>query len=336
MTVRTPARRGSRAERSAGAVILALAVAFLTFTAAPAETPAAARAAQTPSAAPRALAESDDVARRADLPGKDALHRLHIVANLRAEEPRSPVLLLLGGSSAREATVDDTSWAADIARLGGPPVTVHNLGCRHDTFAEDLQFAKLLPENAPMIVFIGVNLGRFANPKKPAPPITLPEPMDPPPAYVQHIYSVTKSVQPRETKAHYLRYWLKVRDPQFQERFEYNLDLLARVVETCLLRGLYPVLLDLPRDLDVIGRSLDSQVARVKAGCAMISKIYDVPWVTPVKGSGLVDADFFDLWHLVEPGRVKYQARISAKTVGLLQKYGLDQPPEPGPALPAD
>ena len=77
------------------------------------------------------------------------------------------------------------------------------------------------------------------------------------------------------------------------------------MVEACVLRGLHPVLLDLPRDLDVIGRSLDSQVARVKAGCAMIAEIYDVPWVTPVKGSGLVDADFFDLWHLVEPGRVE-------------------------------
>ena len=80
------------------------------------------------------------------------------------------MVLLIGGSSAREATVDDTSWAADIVRLGGPPATVYNLGCRHDTFAEDLEFAKLLPENAPMIVFIGVNLGRFANPKKTALP----------------------------------------------------------------------------------------------------------------------------------------------------------------------
>ena len=42
-----------------------------------------------------------------------------------------------------------------------------------------------------------------------------------------------------------------------------------------------------------------------------------------------MDADFFDLWHLVEPGRVKYQDRVAAKTASLLQRYGLDQPAEP-------
>jgi hypothetical protein len=300
-------------------VLLALSVALLA-------SPHAARAAQTPSAAPRPFAASDDLARRADAPGKDALHRAQIVANLRAAPPRSPVVLLLGGSSAREATVDDTSWAADIERLGGPTVTVYNLGCRHDTFADDLQYAKLLPRDTAMIVFIGVNLGRFANPKNPAPPVVLPEPRDPPPAYTQHIYSVTKRVQPRTTKEYYVRYWLKVRDPQFQERFGYNLCTLERVVEECQERGLHPVLLDLPRDLEVIGRSLDSQVAKVKAGCSVIARTHGIPWVTPVRASGLVDADFFDLWHLVEPGREKYQARISAKTVSLLQEYGLDQP----------
>jgi hypothetical protein len=103
------------------------------------------------------------------------------------------------------------------------------------------------------------------------------------------------------------------------------------VGEACLERGLHPVLLDLPRDLEVIGHALDGQVARVKAGCSMIADAYGIPWVTPVKAARMVDADYFDLWHLVEPGRVKYQERLAAKTATLLRSYGLDQPAEPEP-----
>ena len=325
-------RKGRGRAPTWAACALALVVALLV----PAAATAEARAADAPPPAlSRAFQDSDDIARRSDTPGKDALHRLQIVANLRAEAPDTPLVLLLGGSAARESTVDDASWAADIERFGGPPVTVYNLGCRHDTFAEDLAIARLLPSDMPAIVFIGINLGRFANPKK-SPTITLPEPQLPPPPYAQHIYSVNKRVQARGTKAYYLQYWLKARDPQFRARYGYNLTTLERVVEECQKHGLHPVLLDLPRDLDVIGSTLDGQVARVKAGCAMIARSHGIPWVTPVKGAGLADADYFDLWHLVEPGRVKYQARVAAKTVELLQRYGHDESPEPAPVEPAD
>jgi hypothetical protein len=136
-------------------------------------------------------------------------------------------------------------------------------------------------------------------------------------------------IQSRETKAYYVRYWLRVRAPQFRARFGYNLDVLEKVIATCVERGLHPVLLDLPRDLPVIGHSLDAQVAQVKAACSMLAKAYVIPWATPVLSSKLKDGDFFDLWHLVEPGRVKYQARLSTKTVSLLHKYGLDEPVAP-------
>ena len=336
MNTQTPASRKGRGRGAAGgACALALTAAFLVLAAAATATAGARPADALPAGLARAFRESDDVARRSESQGKDAAHRLQIVANLRAETPSSPVVILLGGSAARECTVDDASWAAGIERAGGPPATVYNLGCRHDTFAEDLEVAKLLPDGMPAIVFIGINLGRFANPEHAA-TITLPEPQFPPPAYFQHIYSVNKRVQPRATKAYYLQYWLKARDPQFTARYGYNLTTLELVVEACLEHGLHPVLLDLPRDLDVIGHALDGQVARVKAGCSMIAKAYGIPWVTPVKAAGLVDGDFFDLWHLVEPGRVKYEARLAAKTASLLQRYGLDQPPEPEPVEPAD
>jgi hypothetical protein len=328
MTVQTPARRRGLAHPvAAGAfkpVIIAVLVAAAL--AGAGVTPRAADASKYPST----FARSDDVARRGEAPGKDALHRLQIVANLRDQRPQTPLVVLLGGSSARESTVDDESWAAQIEQSGGPPTTVYNLGCRHDTFAQDLEIARLLPADAPTMVYIGVNLGRFANAPA-SPEITLPEPVIPPPHYFPHIYSVSKYVQPWSTKAYYVSYWMKLRWPQFEERYGYNLDTLEELVEACLRRGLHPVLLDLPRDLAVIGHTLDGPVAEVKAGCAMLAQAYGVPWVTPVKACGLVDGDFFDLWHLVEPGRAKYQARLSLKTVSLLHRYGMDEPSTPAP-----
>ena len=46
-----------------------------------------------------------------------------------------------------------------------------------------------------------------------------------------------------------------------------------------------------------------------------------------------VDRDFFDIFHLVEPGRVKYEHLLSEKTMTLLDRYGLEdpEPPEPTP-----
>jgi hypothetical protein len=330
MNVRTPAKRrglkgrhrGTRRRRLCAACgVVALLAALAALTAGPAG--AATRY-------PRSFARSDDAARGAETPGRDALHRVQIVANLRAEKPQKPVVLLIGGSAARESTVGDDSWAAQIYEYGGPDVAAYNLGCRHDTFTEDLEIVNLLPEDTPGIVYIGVNLGRFANPEKPA-TVTLPEAEDPPPQYYPHIYSVDKKVQSWATKAYYVRYWLKVRDPQFQARFGYNLDVLEEVVTACLDRGLHPALLDLPRDLPVIGHAFDGQVAQVKAACSMLAAAYGIPWSTPVRMCRLKDGDFFDLWHLVEPGRVKYQAELSAKTVSLLHKYGMDRVPKPTP-----
>ena len=57
----------------------------------------------------------------------------------------------------------------------------------------------------------------------------------------------------------------------------------------------------------------------------MLAKKHGVPWVSFVSAARarLQNADFYDLWHLVEPGRVVWQKLLSEKTVTLLEKYGL-------------
>ena len=280
---------------------------------------------------PSSFAATDDIGRRAETPGKDAVHRLQIIANLRTQLPGKTVVILLGGSSARESTVDDGDWAAQVERYGGSPVVTYNLGCRHDTYSLDREVAELLPKGMPAIVYIGVNLGRFASPPS-SPTITLPDPALPPPTYFQHVYSVQKKVQTPATKRFSVDYWLERRWPEFTARYADNLGSLESVIQACLARGLHPVLLDLPRDLAIIGHAFDQPVATYKKGCLWLSRKYGIPWLTFVKTANLKDSDYFDLFHLVEPGRVKYQKLLSQKTAQLLDKYGLDQPqPIPSP-----
>ena len=275
---------------------------------------------------PKAFTASDDAAAiRSDELSADRMHRLQIVANLRAETPREPTVILLGGSSAREATIDDQDWAAQILDLGGPHVLAYNLGCKHDTFALDREVAGLLPQDMPAIVFIGINIGRFCNAPS-SPSVELPDPVIPPDVYSQHVYSADKRIQSASLKRYYVRYWLAKRRPEFNAHYRYNIAVLDSVVQVCQDRGLHPVLVDLPRDLPIIGHSFDAEVARYKAGCKQVATKYQIPWLTFVSAAGFVDRDFFDIFHLVEPGRSKYQFLLSQKTVRLLDKYGLEGP----------
>jgi hypothetical protein len=38
----------------------------------------------------------------------------------------------------------------------------------------------------------------------------------------------------------------------------------------------------------------------------------------------MVSGDFYDLVHLVEPGRVKYQRRLCGQSADLLRQYGME------------
>ena len=49
-----------------------------------------------------------------------------------------------------------------------------------------------------------------------------------------------------------------------------------------------------------------------------------MPWVSFVSAAKLPNRDFYDLWHLVEPGRTVWQGLLSAKTAALLKAYGYD------------
>jgi hypothetical protein len=328
------------AARLALILLLAAGLAGLTLIAAPAragdgasEAPSTALLGAAPAPAaglsPALIAPRGEELRGNDY-GKDWQHCVQVVANLRAEHPKVPLVVLLGGSAARECTVLDEHWERQIERRSGYVVDAYNLGSKHRTYAQDLAFVKLLPSNVPTIVYIGVNLGRFCMPVSTA-SITLPS-AKPLPSYAQHVYS-KDHIQSYSEKRYYVSYWLSARYPGFRANYSSELGMLQKIIRACKRRHLRVVLLDLPRDLPAIGSSFHGPVSRFHAGCSSLARAWDIPWLHFNASAKFVSRDFFDIFHLVEPGRVKYQSILSDRTIRLLRKYHMPKPsPSPSPS----
>ena len=246
----------------------------------------------------------------------DWTHVLQVLAMLDRATPKDPVVVLLGGSAARESTISDASWAAQIAKQGGPAVGAFNLGSRNRTLAQDVEIVKHLP--AGTLVFIGINIGRFTEPPS-SPQIVLPTSPALSP-YKQHQYSASNRLSDAQKKL-MLKQWLATRYPEFKKHFKLNAALLTTLVKTCQARGLRPVLLDLPRNTEIIGKALNKPVSRMTATCKSVAVAENVPWVSFVAQAHVPNAGFYDLWHLVMPGRATWQALLSAKTAELLKSY---------------
>ncbi len=265
-----------------------------------------------------ATAGERGVARAEHVVTRDWMRSLYVVSDLATHPPATPVVLLLGGSAGRESTFSDRSWAEQIVRRGGPRAVVRNLSSKNQTFTQDLTLVTQLPRRTPTLVVIGVNVGRFNMP----PTITFPTWAGPYARVDQHRYSKSRLLSP-ERKARIAAEWMTRRYPVFAERFGYNLAVLEQVVFACLRRGFRPVLLDLPRNTAVIGEQLDVPIATYSRACQGLAAHYDIPFVSFVTRAGFESGDFFDIAHLVEPGRAKWQALLSDTSIALMNRYGM-------------
>jgi hypothetical protein len=88
-----------------------------------------------------------------------------MVGRLKQDPPATPLVVLLGGSSGREAIVSGPSLARDIDADGGPAVTARNLSSRMQRYAQSWAIVDNLPDT-PTTVLVGVNLGRFTTSPK--------------------------------------------------------------------------------------------------------------------------------------------------------------------------
>ena len=120
-----------------------------------------------------------------------------------------------------------------------------------------------------------------------------------------------------------MREWLAVKYPRFRQRYAGNDTILRTLIALCQERGFYPVLVELPANLHVIGHAWDGARDRYRRGARAAAADFGIPYEDFVTYIGLVSNDFVDVAHLVEPGRVKYQRRLSRLVVAKLKQYGL-------------
>jgi hypothetical protein len=270
--------------------------------------------------------------------GDDWRHLGQVIVYYRGYVAKRPLVYLLGGSAARECTTSDASWRRGIVGQGGPATLAFNLGSSGQSYDHDITIIEQLPQK-PSIVFIGVNLGRYTHgapdgsSDRVAGAIHLAEQAD------KHV--ITPYAQHRFTAAHILSAeqkralvttWLTERYPVFRRQFAYNAARLRALVAACQARGFHPVLLNLPLNQTIIGHRLDKPRARYAADCRAIAAELGVPYVDWLPHIKLVNSDFIDNWHLVEPGRAKWQRRMTKFTLTLLKRYHMLPQAEPSPS----
>ena len=81
-------------------------------------------------------------------------------ADLKRDPPRLPLVVLVGGSSAREALWSGAALAADVRAAGGPKIVASDLGSHGERVGHYVAIIDNIP-NTPTTVLLGVNFGAF-------------------------------------------------------------------------------------------------------------------------------------------------------------------------------
>ena len=139
--------------------------------------------------------------------------------------------------------------------------------------------------------------------------------------YGQHRYNLKYIHRPAQ-KEKMVAIWNRRRYPTFKRNLAFNLAMLEQLLIRCRERGLHPVLVELPNNRDLIGGRLDHATAEYQVPAQALAAKYDVPYADFNRELKLKNADFHDLSHLVEPGRVLWQHRLAQELVRLMGADG--------------
>ena len=243
---------------------------------------------------------------------------LAALAFMRATPPAKPVVVLLGGSAARESTISDARWREQIVAKGGPATLAWNMGSHNRTMAQNVAVVKALPKGIKALVYIGINLGSFTSPQKTA-TIKLPSPAPSSVSLRQpHQYSTKTGIRTPAKKRALVKSWLADRYPVYRRNFATGAGVLEALVKLCQARGYTPVLFELPRNTNIIGGSLNAPTTKYRAKCRALAAKYDIRWLSLINAAKVPNPNFYDLWHLVEPGRTVWQKLLSANAAKIL------------------
>ena len=245
--------------------------------------------------------------------------------------PYGPFIYYLGDSIARESTISDASWTSQLRKLAvkagrAPGAVAYSVAGHNQTFGQDETIVSELPAT-PVgrpagIVLIGVGISRFIGPPTPKDPASVgPVPEHPPyfSAWDHHLYD-DRPLLPVERKHELVPRWMDRRWKGFQQNQRANFAAIERIIKACRAKGLRPVLIDMPLDLEIVGNGLYQPRSAIHAGCNRLARKYDLTYLHLQPALKLPNTAFWDIHHLVRSGYTRWQTRLSQKLVPLLPR----------------
>jgi hypothetical protein len=139
--------------------------------------------------------------------------------------------------------------------------------------------------------------------------------------YGQHRYN-QRYLHPVAEKEAMVRKWNKRRAPVFEKNLEFNLGMLEQLLERSRERGVDVVLVELPRNEEIIAGRFDWALAMYQPRVRELAERYGVPYIDFSQDLGLGNEDFHDLSHLVEPGRELWEQRLAEELAAFYARQG--------------
>ncbi|MCX6374363.1 MAG: hypothetical protein NTX16_15070 [Actinobacteria bacterium] len=138
-------------------------------------------------------------------------------------------------------------------------------------------------------------------------------------AYAEHYYPPgAKGHLPLGKRRNVLAVLKK--DVQLYRRFSaYNLAMLEEILKLARDRGFSVALYDQPLNTSAAGPDWAGVVPAYRAACRRLAAKYGVAYLHIERGVKLKDADFADLFHLLAPGRAKWQPEMARQLAAALR-----------------
>jgi hypothetical protein len=132
-----------------------------------------------------------------------------------------------------------------------------------------------------------------------------------------------------KTKQRYVKSWYRLRYPDFKRFYAMNMGMLDKLLARCRQRGIHAVLVELPLNREIVGHQFDAPTARYQPRVRRLAGEYGVPYLDFNAELALPNEYFYDLQHLVQPGRLIWQQRLAQELVQLLGADGTGAGPPP-------
>lgn len=137
--------------------------------------------------------------------------------------------------------------------------------------------------------------------------------------YQPHVYRADK-VRSDERKEELVNKWLQQRYPVYALNLDDNLQILEALLARAQERELHVVLVELPLNEAIVNGRFDVAQEKYQGPVHELALRYDAAYVDFNNELSLPSSSFYDLSHLVEPGREVWQHRLAQELVRLMNE----------------